>query len=188
VPQYLCNGSELLDGHETAPVFKPSVILILLVAPLSASAADPCASMPTPHLFVAAADHRLFLCRAKKAEASFAVRLARSGVGKTREGDDKLPIGTYDLGAPRRSDRYGLFIPIGYPTAGERRRGYTGGSVGVHGPDRRVRWLGHLVNTFDTTNGCVGVATDQEMEQVASWIRRTHAATIVRLKEPGPSQ
>ena len=38
-----------------ASVFKPSVILILLMAPLPARAADPCASMPTPHLFVAAA-------------------------------------------------------------------------------------------------------------------------------------
>lgn len=35
------------------------------------------------------------------------------------------------------------------------------------------------MNTFDTTNGCVGIATDEEMERIAAWVRRTHAATIV---------
>jgi len=155
------------------------LILALLLAAAGALAAEPCASLSVPHVFVSATEHSLYLCRAQRTEATFSVRLARSGLGKTHEGDQKLPVGTYALGLPRRSKQYGVFIPIDYPTAAQRRRGYTGGSVGVHGPDRRVRWLGHLVNTFDTTDGCVGLATDEEMQHVASWIRRTRAATIV---------
>lgn len=46
-----------------------------------------------------------------------AVRLASGGVGKAREGDGKLPLGTYALGKARTSKQYGIFIPIGYPTA-----------------------------------------------------------------------
>ena len=90
----------------------------------------------------------------------------------------RTPIGTYPLGQPRASQRYGIFIPIGYPTADQRKKGLTGGAVGVHGPDRRVKWLGRLVNTFDTSDGCVGLAKDEEMERIAKWVRSAKAHTI----------
>ena len=101
---------------------------------------------------------------------TFGVRLGKHGVGKRREGDGKVPIGRYPLGAPRHSDKYGLFIPIQYPTPAQRKAGYSGGSVGVHGPHRRVRWLGRLTNLFDTTDGCVGIATDDDMKAIADWV------------------
>lgn len=107
------------------------------------------------------------------------MRLGKHGVGKEREGDGKTPIGRYALGAPRRSKAYATFIPVGYPTEEQRRRGMTGGAIGVHGPDRRVRWLGALVNAFDTTDGCVGVATDDEMREIVAWLDRKHPVEIV---------
>ena len=100
------------------------------------------------------------------------------GVGKTAEGDGKTPLGTYPLSEPRPSQRFGVFIPIGYPTAEQRSKGYTGGDVGVHGPHRWVRWLGSLVNTFDSSDGCVGVATDDEINRIAAWMKQTHVRTI----------
>jgi murein L,D-transpeptidase YafK len=124
------------------------------------------------------AAHQLVLCESGKAVESFGVRLGHSGIGKTRAGDGKTPIGVYPLGHPRASKRYGTFIPIGYPTDEQRKKGFTGGSVGVHGPDRRVKWLGRLVNTFDTSDGCVGLAKDEEMERISKWLRRTKARTI----------
>jgi hypothetical protein len=42
-----------------------------------------------------------------------------------------------------------------------------------------VRWLGRLVNTFDSTDGCVGIATDEQMESIAAWVRRLKASQIV---------
>jgi hypothetical protein len=122
--------------------------------------------------------HRLVLCERQREVATFSVRLGRGGVGKTTEGDGKTPLGAYPLGEPRKSDRYGTFIPIGYPTPGQRRRGFTGGDVGVHGPHRWVRWLGSLVNSFDSSNGCVGLATDGEMATIAAWVRSAQARTI----------
>ena len=77
------------------------------------------------------------------------------------------------------SAKYGLFIPIGYPTAEQRAQGFTGSAVGIHGPNRGLRWLGKLNNLLDTTDGCIGVATDPEMAVIADWVRQKRATTIV---------
>lgn len=127
---------------------------------------------------VALKEHTLTLCEGTKAVETFGIRLGRGGIGKTRAGDRKTPVGTYALGRPRSSKRYGIFIPIGYPTEKQRKQGMTGGSLGVHGPDRRAKWLGRLGNTFDSSDGCVGLATDAEMERIAKWVRSAAARTI----------
>ena len=56
--------------------------------------------------------------------------------------------------------------------------GYTGGAVGIHGPARWVKWMGSLVNTFDSSDGCVGVARDAEIDDIASWVRAASVRTI----------
>jgi murein L,D-transpeptidase YafK len=117
-------------------------------------------------------------CDHDQQAGAFGVRIGSGGVGKSREGDDKTPLGVYPLGAARKSERYGTFIPIGYPTPDQQKRGFTGGSIGVHGPDRLVRWMGSLVNTFDTTSGCVGIATDDEMAKIAAWMKTGSVKTI----------
>jgi murein L,D-transpeptidase YafK len=107
------------------------------------------------------------------------VRLGKNGTGKTREGDGKTPLGRYAIGAARASAQYGKFMPIGYPSPEQRRQGYTGSAVGVHGPDRRLTWAGRLVNAFDTTDGCIGLATDDEMNGVAAWAAKSRVTEIV---------
>ncbi len=157
------------------------VTLLALVAlaacPGAAQAASAC-NFPDARILVETGTHRLALCERDREIASFSVRLGRGGVGKTAAGDGKTPLGAYPLGDPRKSDRYGTFIPIGYPTPDQRRRGFTGADVGVHGPHRWVRWLGPLVNSFDSSSGCVGLATDAEMEAIVTWIKAAHARTI----------
>jgi hypothetical protein len=133
---------------------------------------------PDARIVVDTAAHRLLLCDHADQAGAFGVRIGSAGAGKTREGDDKTPLGVYPLGAPRNSERYGTFIPIGYPTPDQQKRGFTGGNIGVHGPDRRVRWMGSLVNTFDTTSGCVGIATDDEMAKIAAWMKAASVKTI----------
>jgi hypothetical protein len=157
----------------------PAALPLALAAgsPARADAADECAGKGT-RVLVDSASHRMWLCEGGKTALSVGVRLAREGVGKSKEGDGKVPLGTYPLGAARKSEKFGTFIPIGYPTGVQRKKGFTGGGVGVHGPHRMVRWLGRLTNTFDSTDGCVGVATDAEMSKVAVWTRRARARTI----------
>jgi murein L,D-transpeptidase YafK len=122
--------------------------------------------------------HTLALCEKDDVVAVFDVRLGRGGIGKTREGDGKTPVGTYALGEPRPSNRYGTFISIGYPTEAQKKMGYSGSAVGVHGPPRWAKWLGSVVNTFDLSDGCVGVARDSEIEKIATWVRTSSAHTI----------
>lgn len=130
------------------------------------------------HLLVKADKHRMYLCQDSKLVASYSVRLPSKGMGKKREGDKKLPLGTYSLGLPRGSEKFGIFIPVGYPTEEQRRQGYTGGSIGIHGPIRWARILGRLVNWFDTTSGCVGLATDREMEVISRWVKENRISLI----------
>lgn len=118
------------------------------------------------------------LCENGNAHKTYPVRLGIGGIGKTREGDQKTPLGTYVLSAPRASAKYGLFIQIGYPTEAQRKHGFTGSSIGVHGPGREFTWLGRAINLFDTTNGCVGIATDAEMQAIAQWVREHAVARI----------
>lgn len=154
-----------------------AVISIGVASHGPARAAGPCA-VPDARIVVNTAAHRLLLCDRDQQTATFGVRIGSGGVGKTKEGDDKTPLGVYPLAAPRKSQRYGTFIPIGYPTPEQQKRGFTGGSIGVHGPDRLVRWMGSMVNTFDTTSGCVGIATDDEMAKIAAWVKTAGARTI----------
>ena len=141
-----------------------------------------CSGSRDPHVFVDLDAHRLYLCRDAIADGDpFPVRLGSRGVGKTRSGDKKTPLGVYVLGPIRHSRDYGWFIPIGYPTPLQRKRGYTGNSVGLHGPDRRLRWLGRAVNWFDTTDGCVGLASDDVVLRISNWIN-ANRATVIRLR------
>jgi murein L,D-transpeptidase YafK len=101
---------------------------------------------------------------------SFGVHLGRGGIGKTRQGDNKVPLGVYPLGQPRKSQKFWMFIPIGYPTPEQREKGYTGRDVGVHGPHRYLGWLGPLTNTVSSTAGCIGLGSNAHIEKVAAWV------------------
>jgi murein L,D-transpeptidase YafK len=157
---------------------------VLGVSLLPLTRSDPgapidCSAFRANVLVVDTDAHRLSLCESGASVATFSVRLGRHGVGKRREGDGKTPVGRYPLAEPRSSAAYGTFIPIAYPTDAQRRAGYTGSAVGVHGPYRRMLWAGRLANFFDTTDGCVGIATDGEMTRLAAWVRRARAAEII---------
>jgi len=141
--------------------------------------ASTCPSTDQATLVVDAKAHVLLLCEGGHPNDRFIVRLGSRGLGKSREGDKKTPLGTYPLDPPRPSPSFGTFIPIGYPTESQRRLGFTGSAVGIHGPHRRMRWAGSLTNLFDTTDGCIGVATDEEMARVAAWVRSRRPVTVV---------
>ncbi|HVH47638.1 MAG TPA: L,D-transpeptidase family protein [Labilithrix sp.] len=167
----------------------PTRFLVALAAVVTAAIGYPrlargtetvaCGGERHAFLLVDVSKHSMALCESGKPANTFRVRLGKHGVGKSREGDGKTPLGWYGLSDSIRSASYGRFIPIGYPTAEQRRLGYTGGAVGVHGPDRRLRWMGALVNVFDTTDGCIGLATDDEMAKVARWVHDRRATAIL---------
>ncbi len=152
------------------------VLGILLVA--EGGHAGPPRCPRDPAIVVDTTRHVLGLCEAGHVVRELPVALGGGGVGKRREGDRKTPLGSYALGAPRVSAKFHLFVPIGYPTRDQAARGLTGGDIGVHGPSRRASWLGRLRNWFDWTDGCIAVACDGVIDELASWIERVHARQI----------
>lgn len=122
--------------------------------------------------------HRLWLCEAGAVDQEFKIAIGRAGSGKRKQGDLKTPTGVYALGVPRASRRFGTFIPIGYPTRTQRQQGFTGSGVGIHGPDRHWRWLGPANAFADWTQGCIAVATDDEIEAIAAWMKKKKPPVI----------
>lgn len=120
--------------------------------------------------------HELFLCEDGREVAQHRVALGAGGLDKRRMGDEKTPLGSYSLGAPRPSQSFGTFVPVGYPTAAQQKAGYTGNSVGIHGPPRGAG--GVFATAIDWTAGCIAVATDGEIEKISDWVRRRHVRTV----------
>jgi L,D-peptidoglycan transpeptidase YkuD (ErfK/YbiS/YcfS/YnhG family) len=154
--------------------------LASLVLALAATVAAPCLSRATSSdacrdrglsVLVDTQLHRLWLCEDGALVNEFAVALGRGGTGKREEGDRKTPLGSYPLGTPRESARFHTFIPIGYPTEEQRQQGLTGSNLGIHGPDRKPRWL-------DWTLGCVAVGSDAAIDEIAAWVRLKQPAMI----------
>lgn len=134
------------------------------------AAGSPCARRGT-ELVVDLEARTLHLCRGGRTEVSYPVNLGQGGSGKRRQGDKKTPVGRYRLEAPRASvSGFTWFVPIHYPTAAQRRAGYTGGAIGIHGPPE---WMPQKVIdlAFGTpwTDGCVMVRTRAEIEAVRAW-------------------
>lgn len=164
------------------------LILVLVVTPLAAAAAvalrfrgaaDPCPTAATP-VVVTTASRTLWLCEGGRAAARFPVALGSRGTGKRIEGDRKTPLGTYTLGSPRPSSGYGTFIPVGYPTDEERRRGFTGSAVGIHGPRRQLRWAGPANAWLDWTGGCIALPDDAAIARVAALAQGGQVSVTVR--------
>src|SRR5262245_24399140 len=121
------------------------VLVGIALAFISFSAtADPSDHCPKagPIILVDTSKHQMRLCENGAPLKQFYVALGSGVTGKKKQGDNKTPLGTYALGVPRKSVKFGTFIPIGYPTPVQAKQGYSGGDVGIHGPDRNFRWLG----------------------------------------------
>jgi murein L,D-transpeptidase YafK len=159
----------------------------LLVALTSCtSAAPPQPVEPSPiscprgaaAIVVETSDHRMALCEAGKPTRTFRVAIGRGGVDKQRQGDRKTPLGSYALTAPSRSSRFRTFIPIDYPTPAQRAEGRTGGAVGIHGPLHHP-FFGVVRSSNDWTDGCIAMADDDAIDQVAAWTVARHARRII---------
>jgi murein L,D-transpeptidase YafK len=124
--------------------------------------------------------HELTLCDAGRSVATYAVAIGKGGVGKRAQGDNKTPVGRYALGEPRASGKFGIFIPVGYPTAQQKEQGFTGDNVGIHGPLRGLAWAGAINTWIDWTQGCVAVAHDEDIGAIAVWVKE-HRAEVVEL-------
>ena len=151
----------------------------LLLAPAAFASKDPCSLYGTA-VVVDVHARSLWLCELGATQAHYSVALGRGGTGKRTSGDRKTPLGWYALGEPRPSDRFGVFIPISYPTEAQRRRGFTGGEIGIHGPKRRFEWAGSWNTYVDWTDGCIALGTLDEAMRVATFVREHAPSVLIR--------
>ncbi|HXT95214.1 MAG TPA: L,D-transpeptidase family protein [Polyangia bacterium] len=148
-----------------------TVMSLFVLAPSARAAPPPSACRPGETAVVVELQaHRLTLCAGGRVEGELDVALGTGGVGKRVAGDDRTPVGVYGLGAPRASRHYHLFVPVEYPTPAQRRLGFTGGAIGIHGPPRGYEWVTRRAPTKDWTAGCIALATDAQIELLATWI------------------
>lgn len=150
---------------------------------------DPCTGLGT--LLIADTDTQiLYLCKDGKSVGDFDFAKGWNGVQKRKEGDERTPLGVYKVKAPRISnDGFYKFIHIGYPTPQQKKNGYTGSNVGIHGPHRLARWLGRLNTYVNWTNGCLAVASDREMDEISRFVEenKVEKLAVYPLEETGNS-
>jgi L,D-transpeptidase catalytic domain len=158
----------------------------VMAAWISVQAAEDEAGAPSPcppsgdAIVVVTGTHDLWPCSDGAAPARFSVALGRSGVGKRKNGDGRTPLGRYALGAPRRSGRFGIFIPIDFPTLRQAARGISGDAVGIHGPPRGMDASRYPVTGVDWTLGCIATGTDEEVGAIAGFVRDRRPAIVIR--------
>src|SRR5438105_15530949 len=102
--------------------------------------------------------------------ADFYVTLGKNGVEKTREGDQKTPIGVYHVTAnlPRSklTDFYGSgAFPINYPNEWDRRRGRNGHGIWLHGVPSAV-----YSRPPRASDGCI-VLANPDLESVGRFLQ-----------------
>ena len=147
---------------------------------LAAVAGTPCVDHPAS-VVVDGARHRMWLCDPGGGAAGpYRVSLGRGGLGKRREGDGKTPLGRYRLGPSRPSfSGYHRFIPIAYPTPVQRREGFTGGAIGIHGPPEGWPEVPKPLRWGDWTLGCIALWSVADLVEVDRWIGAHRVRWIV---------
>lgn len=151
------------------------------IGPAPQEVTTPARCPPTgPAVAIFVRKRELWLCVDGEPAARYQVALGQQGSGKTRKGDNRTPLGTYTLGAPRASSRFGTFIPIAYPTAEQKALGLTGGDLGIHGPPRKLPEPDYPSTAYDWTQGCVATGTDAEIEAVAAFVKERQPQVVIQ--------
>ena len=155
-----------------AKIFAPFLLSLLFATGLNshASGLGPCEGQGSA-ILVNTNQHLLWICQDGRDIEKFRLSIGRGGIDKRKQGDNKTPIGEYALGEPKASALFGTFIPIGYPTAEQKVKGYSGNNVGLHGPSFFFKWLGRINTWFDWTAGCIAVGSENEINRIAKWVK-----------------
>ncbi len=121
-------------------------------------------------MLVVKTERKLYALHGSEILRVFDVGMGRVEGAKQREGDKRTPEGVYHGCRLRRSSRYHLAITIPYPTPEQRRLGYTGSDIEIHGLPHLVFGLealfGPLMIRSHGTRGCV-ILTNSDMDALA---------------------
>lgn len=130
----------------------------------------------------------IYLCKDGQSVADYDFSMGRGGTGKTTLGDRKTPLGKYALAKPYKSDKFKVFIPIGYPTAAQSQQGMTGADVGIHGPARPFRCAGFLNAAVNWTQGCLAVSSDTYIKDIGRFVQLNNVRELTISPVPVENQ
>ena len=106
----------------------------------------------------------------------FYISLGKDGIDKTREGDQKTPIGVYTVVSEKQKvpDFYGpRAFPINYPNDWDRMQGRQGHGIWLHGTPSgtysRPPWA---------TDGCV-VLTNDDLAKLTRYVDVSHTPVVI---------
>lgn len=112
---------------------------------------------------------RLLLMDGQKIIKSYLVALGKNKGPKTKQGDKKTPEGTYKNCFLKRPTTFHKAIYITYPNPEDRKKGYSGGDVEIHGLPHldygMERYFGYWIILFGWSEGCV-MLTNQDMDEI----------------------
>lgn len=145
--------------------------LILLL--LAASPSPVCPARGNA-LVVLTADHRLVLCQGGAEVGRYEVALGSGGVAAGRVGWAQTPLGVFVLASPRPSSQFHTFIPLVNPDP----KRFSAWAIGLHGPPRDSQDAGALNVARDWTWGCIAVAADQLIDEVAAFVRTQRVTRV----------
>jgi len=106
----------------------------------------------------------------------FYISLGRNGVEKSREGDQKTPVGIYTVIGQKEKlpDFYGrMAFPLSYPNEWDRLHGRSGHGIWMHGTPSdtysRAPWA---------TDGCV-VLTNEDFARLRKYVDVSHTPVVI---------
>lgn len=124
---------------------------------------------PVDRLIVDKSARRLTTYRDGKLVREFRVALGSGGLApKQRQGDGRVPEGSYQITFHNEASRYHLSLKIGYPTDEQRAAAQAagidpGGDIMIHGLPSGRGVIGSRHTLRDWTEGCIAV-TNPEMD------------------------
>ncbi len=105
---------------------------------------------------------------------SYLVALGKNPGPKTREGDGWTPEGVYHNCSYQPQSTFYKAIRITYPNLPQRRQGFTGGAVEIHGlpplPYSRDRHFGAWMILLGWTDGCV-MLSNGDVDEIIRAVR-----------------
>jgi len=128
------------------------------------------------HIHVDKSAHLMTVFADGRAVRTFDVALGRGGLEpKEKQGDGRVPEGSYLISGRNPQSGYHLSLRIGYPTQAQvdsaQKQGIDpGGDIMIHGLPNGRGWLNERHRMVDWTQGCIAV-TNAEME----WLWRSVA-------------
>jgi murein L,D-transpeptidase YafK len=147
------------------------IVLILVVLQSGKTNSPAETKQIADEILIMKSEHKMTLLNQGKVLHVYQVALSTVPVGaKERNGDHKVPEGSYRIDYKNPASQFHLALHVSYPNEADRAHAKKlgvdpGGEIEIHGLGKQYAWLGSFHRKYDWTNGCIAV-TNAEIEEI----------------------